>query len=90
MSNRGRHRKPKSKYAYSWISRILDDNTIDKILEYQKHQSRHNIVDLKIFERDPYVNSNNNGFTWSNTKEGHRYWSNILYKVYDYKIKNNL
>ncbi|MBQ7819937.1 MAG: hypothetical protein IJ341_09615 [Bacteroidales bacterium] len=90
MSNRGRHKKPKSKYAYSWISKILDDDTINKMLTYQKHQSRHNIVDLKVFEKHPYAGQYDNGFTWVDTEEGHKYWSDVLGKVNDYKIENNL
>ena len=90
MSNRGRHKKKKSKYSYSWISKVLNDNTIDKILEHQKHQSRHNIVDLKVFEKCPYAGQYDGGFTWVNTEEGYEYWRNIINKIDDYKIENNL
>lgn len=89
MSNRGRHRK-KSKYSYSWISKVLNDNTIDKILTYQKHHSRYNIVDLKVFENYPYADNYDGGFTWSNTEEGREYWGDIFDKINNYKIENNL
>lgn len=90
MSNRGRHKTLKSKYAHSWISKILDDDTIDKMLEYQKHQSRHKIVDLKVFEKYPCASKYDDGFTWRQTPEGHDFWENIFSKVRNYKITNKL
>lgn len=90
MSNRGRHKKPKSKYAYSWISKVLDDNIIDKILEHQKHQSLYHIVSLRVFEKYPYVGSRDCGFTWANTEEGREYWKDVFDKVNHYKVINNL
>lgn len=90
MSNRGRHRKPKSRYAYSWISKVLDDCIINKILDTQEKYSAHNTRNLSVFEEDPYAGKYANGFTWSGTEEGSTYWSNILDKVYRYKIENKL
>lgn len=90
MSNRGRHKKPKSKYAYSWISGILDDRVIDKILDTQQKHSKHHIRNLSVFEKDPYAGVYANGFTWVDTEEGHKYWNNIFTKVWYYKIENNL
>lgn len=90
MNNRGRHKKKKSKYAYSWISKILDDNVIDKILEHQKHKSKNNIVDLKVFENHPYAGSHGNGFVWKNTEEGWDYWNDVFEKVNNYKIIKRL
>lgn len=89
MSNRGRHKK-KSRYSHSWISKVLDDNIIDKILEHQKHQSVNNIVSLWIFERNPYAGRHDNGFTWVDTEEGREYWNDVFDKVNDYKLTNNL
>lgn len=90
MSNRGRHKKKKSKYSYSWISKVLNDNTIDKMLEHQKHQSRDHIVNLSVFEKYPYAGRYDGGFTWSDTEEGREYWDDIFDKVNNYKFTNNL
>lgn len=90
MSNRGRHKKKKSRYSHSWISKVLDDNIIDKILEHQKHQSRYHIGDLKVFEKYPYAGRYDNGFTWVDTEEEREYWQDIFDKVNDYKLTNNL
>lgn len=90
MSNRGRHKKSKSKYAHSWISNVLDDDTIDKILTRQKEQSIDHIVDLKVFEKNPHAGYRQNGFIWDATPEGWKYWCNVLDKVNNYKIENNL
>lgn len=90
MSNRGRHKKKKSKYFYSWISKILDDNIIDKILEHQKHQSRYHIVDLTVFEKYPYAGRPDGGFTWVDTEEGREYWNDVFDKVNTYKFTNKL
>lgn len=90
MSNRGRHRKPKSRYAYSWISNVLDDWIIDRILDTQEKYSSHNTRNLNVFERNPYAGKYANGFTWIHTPEGQSFWDNIFTKVRDYKIKHNL
>lgn len=90
MSNRGRHHKKKSRYSYSWISKVLDDNIIDKILEHQKHQSGYHITNLKVFEKYPCAGRYDNGFTWVDTEEGRKYWKDVFDKVNDYKLTNNL
>ena len=90
MSNRGRHKKKKSKYSFSWISNVLDDCIIDEILDTQEKYSAHNTRNLSVFERDPYAGKHSNGFTWSNTPEGWEYWNDIFTKVRDYKVINNL
>ena len=93
MANRGRHRKRHvkcilhvSKYHESWISEILDDTTIDRILDHQYGQS--GIRNLTIFEKFPCAGKCQQGFTWSHTPEGHNYWEKIMYKIDDYRNKN--
>ena len=93
MANRGRHRKRHvkcilhvSKYHESWISDVLDDDTISKILEHQYNQS--GIKNLTVFEKFPCAGKSQCGFIWSNTPEGHGYWEKIMYKIDDYRNKN--
>lgn len=91
MSNRGRHRKRnKSKYSSSWISNVLDDYIIDKILINQEKYSAHTIRNLNVFEKDPYAGKYVDGFTWKQTPEGHDFWENVFSKVQNYKITNKL
>ena len=95
MANRGRHRKRHvkcilhiSRYHASWISKVLDDETIDKILNHQSLQT--GIMDLSIFEKNPSAGRINRGFTWGNTIEGHDYWEKIMDKLRSYKIQYNV
>ena len=90
MSNRGRHHKKKSKYSYSWISNVLDDCIIDKILDTQEKYSAHNTRNLSVFEKDPFAGKYQQGFTWIHTPEGYGFWNNIFEKVRNYKDINNL
>lgn len=77
MSNRGRHKKS-NKHL---IVQILGKTTADRMMEYQKEQG--NIPNLDIFLRRPGADRYEGGFTWSNTKEGHWYWSNILIDTFE-------
>ena len=93
MANRGRHRKRHvkhilhmSKYHESWISNVLDDETIAKILHHQFMQCGKQ--DLTVFERNPWSGSPQGGFTWDKTHEGHAYWEEIMYKIDNYRNKN--
>ena len=95
MANRGRHRKRHvkcilhvSRYSESWISKVLDDETIDRILNHQFNQS--GIRDLKIFEHQYAAGSTMKGFTWMNTPEGQDYWEKTMTQIHDYKIKHDL
>ena len=90
MSNRGRHKKKKSKYSYSWISNILSDDIINKMLNIQEQHSTQHIRNLSVFEKDPFAGKYQQGFTWADTPEKWDYWNNVLTKVYDYKKDNNL
>jgi hypothetical protein len=49
-------------------------------MECQKEQG--NIPNLDVFLRKPGVDRWDKGFTWSNTKEGHWYWSNVLLNIF--------
>lgn len=95
MANRGRHRKRHvkcilhvSRYHESWISKVLDDTIIDRILNYQYNQGY--INDLTVFEKNPSAGRISGGFTWSETTEGHDYWEKIMDKVRSYKIQYHL
>ena len=95
MANRGRHRKRHVKcvihmsmYHTSWISKVLDDETITKILHHQQKQS--GIRDLTVFEKWPSAGASQRGFTWKYTLEGHRYWDNIMNTITTYKYSNKL
>lgn len=90
MSNRGRHRKPKSRYSYSWISNVLDDWIIDRILDLQEQHSTLHTRNLSVFEKDPFAGKYQQGFTWADTLEEWDYWDKVFTKVNDYKIENNL
>lgn len=46
------------------------------MMECQKEQG--NIPNLDVFLRRPDADRFDRGFTWSNTKEGHWYWHDIL------------
>ena len=72
MSNRGRHRKS-NKHL---VIQILGKTIANRMTECQKEQE--NIPNLDIFLRRPGADRIEGGFTWSNTKEGHWYWQNIL------------
>lgn len=91
--NRGRHRKRHvkrilhvSRYSESWISDVLDDKTIDKILYYQSIHS--NVRDITVFEKCYYAGESSKGFNWSNTLEGDNYWCNVMTKIDKYKREN--
>ena len=77
-----------SRYHESWISKVLGDKIIDKMLNNQYKQV--GIKDLTIFEKNPSAGQLNKGFTWSNTTDGHGYWENIMDLVRSYKIQHNL
>ena len=95
MANRGRHRKRHvkcilhvSRYHISWISKVLDDDTITKILDYQSDHSGNRA--LTIFESDPYAGTSRGGFNWANTLEGPNYWNEIMDKIKRYKLTHNV
>ena len=93
MANRGRHRKRHVKcvihmsmYHTSWISKVLDDATITKILDYQLIHSGKR--DLTVFEKTPYASIYAGGFNWSKTLEGSSYWDNVMSEITRYKKTN--
>ena len=90
MSNRGRHKKKKSKYSYSWISNVLSDDIINRILDIQEQHSTHHIRNLNVFEKDPFAGKYQQGFTWADTPEEWDYWNEVFAKINYYKIENNL
>lgn len=77
MSNRGRHKKSKQHL----IIQILGIKIANRMMECQKEQG--NIPNLDVFLRRPGADRYEEGFTWSNTKEGHWYWSNILIDIFE-------
>jgi hypothetical protein len=70
--NRGRHKKSNRHL----IVQILGKNIANRMMEYQKEQG--NIPNLDVFLRRPDAGKFDRGFTWSDTKEGHWYWYNII------------
>ena len=72
MSNRGRHKKS-NKHL---IIQILGIKIANRMMECQKEQG--NIPNLDIFLRVPNASRLERGFNWSNTKEDHWYWHNII------------
>lgn len=92
MANRGRHRKRHvkcilhiSRHHESWISKVLDDVTIDRILNHQFQQT--GMMDLSVFEKNPSAGRYNKGFTWFETIEGRDYWEETMDKLRSYKIQ---
>ena len=93
MANRGRHRKRHvkcilhvSRYSESWISKVLNDDIINKIINYQYAHS--GIHDLSVFEKNYFAGKHMNGFDWSNTLEGSDYWCKTMEKIAKYKREN--
>ena len=72
MSNRGRHKKSKQHL----VIQILGIKIANRMMECQKEQG--NIPNLDVFLRRPNASRNGNGFTWSDTKEGHSFWDNLI------------
>lgn len=72
MSNRGRHKKSKQHL----VIQILGIEIANRMMECQKEQR--NIPNLDVFLSKPGADKSDRGFTWSNTKEGHWYWHDIL------------
>ena len=70
--NRGRHKKP-NKHL---IIQILGKTVANRMMECQKEQG--NIPNLDVFLRSPTVSRYRDGFTWSDTTEGHRYWDDKI------------
>lgn len=77
--NRGRHRKKIDFYNISSLPAEIKQ----KILKYQVMCG--NKPDLQVFEKNPRAGSWNGGFSWHSTKEGFKYWNNILGKIKDFK-----
>ena len=72
MSNRGRHKK----LNQHLVIQILGKTIANRMMECQKEQG--NIPNLNIFLKNPTASKWSNGFDWSSTKEGHRYWDTTL------------
>ena len=54
------------------VVQILGKTVANRMMECQKEQG--NIPNLDVFLRSPTVSRYHDGFTWSDTTEGHRYW----------------
>lgn len=67
--NRGRHKKSNQHL----IIQILGKTIANRMMECQKEQG--NIPNLDVFLNNPGACQRERGFTWSNTKEGHHFWS---------------
>ena len=70
--NRGRHKKS-NKHL---IIQILGIKIANRMMECQKEQG--NISNLDVFLKNPTAGRYSNGFTWSDTTEGHRYWDDKI------------
>lgn len=70
--NRGRHKKPKQHL----IIQILGKTTANRMMECQKEQG--NIPSLDVFLKSPTASRYSDGFSWSNTTEGHSYWEDKI------------
>ena len=66
--NRGRHKKS-NKHL---IVQILGKTIANRMMECQKEQG--NLPNLNIFLYTPNASRYEEGFTWSDTKEGHHFW----------------
>lgn len=87
MVNRGRHKKKaKPSYRYSWLSRVLSDSVITKMLQHQVDQG--NPPNIHIFENDFTASRYGGGFTWDKTPEGWAYWEMIRVQVAEYKYNH--
>lgn len=75
MSNRGRHKKS----SQHLIVQILGKPIADKMMQHQKEQG--NMPNLDVFLKDPTAACVGGGFIWSHTKEGFKYWNDILTKI---------
>ena len=70
--NRGRHKKSKQHL----VIQILGIRIANRMMECQKEQR--NIPNLDVFLHTPTAGRWERGFNWSETKEGHWHWHNIL------------
>lgn len=70
--NRGRHRKSNQHL----IIQILGKTIANRMMECQKEQG--NIPNLDVFLKSPTASEYERGFNWSNTKEGHHFWFNLI------------
>ena len=72
MSNRGRHKKSNQHL----IIQILGKTIANRMMECQKEQG--NIPNLDVFLRAPNASKCERGFNWADTKEGHKFWFNLI------------
>lgn len=75
--NRGRHRKS----CQHLVIRILGKTTANRIMECQKEQG--NIPNLDVFLKSPTASRHSSGFNWSDTKEGHLFWDNLIVNIFE-------
>lgn len=76
MSNRGRHKKS-NKHL---VIQILGIKIANRMMECQKEQG--NIPNLDVFLKSPTASRCSNGFAWSDTKEGHSFWNNLIVYIF--------
>ena len=77
MSNRGRHKKSKQHL----VIQILGIKIANRMMECQKEQG--NIPNLDVFLKSPTASRHSNGFNWSDTKEGHSFWDNLIVNIFE-------
>lgn len=82
MSNRGRHRKLKTKYPNTWLTKVMTDAQLDLLFQRAHEQDKN--PSLHDIEANP---TGRNIITWAYTPEGWDFWNNILSPVKDYKHK---
>ena len=79
MSNRGRHKRKQH-----LVVQILGTTVSNKMMEYQSRQGQKSNLDVFLYK--PTAGTCNGGFIWSNTVEGHEYWSNQIDKLIDHPL----
>ena len=85
MANRGRHKKLKSKYPNTWLTKLMTDEQLDLLFQRAHEQGKN--PSLRDIESNPV---GCNIITWDRTPEGWGFWNNILDPVNMYKYNNKL
>ena len=85
MTNRGRHKKLKTKYPNTWLTKVMTDAQLDLLFQRAHEQGNH--ISIRDIERDPVTSRI---IIWGNTPEGWDFWHNILNPVNKYKYDNKL
>lgn len=52
---------------------------IDAMLAEQHRQGNH--MNVEVFQENVGANARYGGFTWSQSKEGHEFWGDVIHKM---------